>query len=59
MLKKLGERGLWKLGVYFVYLCTQVLILGALMLITTSMIAHTIMMMLAIVLYFSVCLKDV
>lgn len=59
MLKKLGERGLWKLGMYFMYLCAQVLILGTVMLTTTSMVAHTLMMILTIALYFTVCFKDV
>jgi hypothetical protein len=59
MLAKLGERNLWKLGVYFLYLCGQVLILGALMLTSTSIIAHTILMILTISLYFAVCFKDV
>lgn len=59
MLQKLGEKGLWKLVVYFTYLCAQVVILGALMLTTTSMVAHTIMMLLTIVFYFAVCFKDV
>jgi hypothetical protein len=59
MMQKLGERGLWKLGIYFTYLCAQVLILGALMLTTTNMIAHSIMMLLTIVFYFAVCFKDV
>jgi uncharacterized membrane protein YwaF len=59
MLQKLGERGLWKLGVYFLYLCGQVLILGTLMLTTESMLAHSLVMLLTIGLYFAVCLKDV
>jgi len=59
MLQKLGERGLWKLGMYFMYLCAQVLILGTLMLTTNSMVAHTLMMILTIALYFAVCFKDV
>lgn len=59
MLQKLGERGLWKLAVYFTYLCAQVLILGALMLTTTAMAAHSIAMLLTIALYFAVCFKEV
>lgn len=50
---------LWKMGVYLIYLFSQILILAALMLTTTNMIVHIVAMCLTILFYFMVSFTDV
>lgn len=50
-------RGWGKIAVLFVYVFTQILVLAALLLTNTSMIVHSVFLVLAVVLYFLTAFK--
>lgn len=51
--------GIERLGVWFVYICAQFLVLASLLLTTTSVVAHGIFLILSIVFYFLTAVREV